>query len=70
MNGEINLWNFGLLFSSISFLLGIIGIVVSRHGTDRSIASGLILQGVLLTFVVGGTYSQQSREMKIGRAHV
>ena len=56
MNGSLSYWNYGLIFASLSVLLGVVGVVSTRRKEKRWLASGLFLQGVLLTFVVGGAY--------------
>ncbi len=66
MNGDLSRWSDGLLFSALSVVLGIVGLVSARRDSERWWASGLMLQGILLTFVVGGAFVRGSTDLKLG----
>lgn len=66
MNGDITQWNSGLLFAALCVLLGTSGLVAARRTDDRWMASGLLMQGILLTFVVGADYFHGSSDLHLG----
>ena len=66
MNGDIGWWRYGLLFSALSVVLGIVGLVSARRASERWLTGGLFLQGVLLTFVIGGAFIQGTSDPKLG----
>ena len=65
MNGANASWNFGLLFASLTVLLGIIGVVSTRQTARRWLASGLFIQGLILVFVVSSVYFHASSGLKL-----
>ena len=66
MNSDLGHWTYGLLFASLMIVLGIIGLVPARRAPDLGLASSLLLQGVLMTFVVGAAHTNISGNSKLG----
>ena len=66
MNGDVGRWNNGLLYAALTVVLGIVGLVAARRFSERFLASGLFLQGVLMTFVVGGSFLKSTTDPKLG----
>ena len=66
MNNDISSWSFGLLFASLCALLGILDIVLARQTEDRLLASGQLLQGVVLIFVVAGAFFHRGSDLYLG----
>ena len=64
-------WSSGLLFSStLCVLLGLIGFISVQQSNDRSLASSLLLQGILLAFVIGAAYFPWASDLRLGAAVV
>lgn len=66
MTGDLTAWNYGLLFAALCVILGVVGVVSSQLNQERWLATGMVLQGVVLTFVVGGTYFRSSVDLHLG----
>ena len=60
------MWNCGLLFATFTVLLGVSAFVTARQSQQRHFACGMILQGILITFVVAATVYDRSIELKLG----
>ena len=65
MNVDIATWNNGLLFAGLCVILGIVGVVSIQHPESRWLASGMFLQGVVLTFTVGAAYFHHAVELQL-----
>ena len=66
MTADPSFWNSGLLFAGLVVLLGMSGFVAARDSHSRSLASGLLSQGILLSFVVASVYFKNSLELQLG----
>ncbi len=66
MNGDSAYWSVRLLFASVCVLLGLTGFVAARSSADRRITFGLLAQGILLVFVVGGAYFHRAADLRLG----
>ncbi len=66
MDGDLSSWSSGLLLAVLCVLLGTIGVVSASRSEERWLASGLLWQGTLLTFVVAGAYFHRSSPLYLG----
>ena len=57
---EIVNWNRGLALAAILISIGVMAVVSARSLRDRSIAIGILTQGVVIAFVVSGAYYGRS----------
>ena len=65
MNEELLTWKLGLLFATLCGLMGLIGLIAFKTSADRSLASGLVMQGVVLIFVVASTHYGNSPRLQL-----
>lgn len=66
MNHDPAYWSTRLIFASMCILLGTIGFVTARSSSDRRMTFGLLAQGILLAFLVGGTYFRYAANLRLG----
>ena len=66
MSGDLSQWTSGLLFAAFCALLGTSGVVSARRIDDWWMASGLFMQGILVSFVVGGSHFHESSDLHLG----
>lgn len=66
MTSEALFWNSGLLFASLSIVLGVIGLVGIEGNESRIRSCGYFLQGVILVFVAGAVYFPGSLDLRLG----
>ena len=66
MNVDLTIWKIGLLFAAFSVLLGMSGLITASNRDERRITGGMILQGILIAFVVGGRYFQGTAAISVG----
>lgn len=59
-------WNCGLLFATFTVLLGVSAFVAARQSLQRHFACGMILQGILISFVIAASVYDRSIELKLG----
>lgn len=60
------IWNCGLLFATFTVLLGLSAFATARRSLQRHFACGMILQGILISFVIAASVYDQSIELKLG----
>lgn len=66
MSVELTSWKIGLLFAAFCVLLGLSGLLDAREDGKRRIPSGIVLQGLLMMFVVGGHYFRGISSVAVG----
>lgn len=60
------IWNCGLLFATFTVVLGVSAFVTARQSLQRHFACGMILQGILISFVIAASVYDRSIELKLG----
>ena len=65
MTGETGRFGYLFLFSGLILILGILGIVSSRHESRPSLSQGLLLQAILLTCIVGVAFRKFPGDLRI-----
>jgi hypothetical protein len=53
-------WNRGLLLSGILIVIGGMAVVSARSWRDRCFAVGVLTQGIVVVFAVGGAFHQRA----------
>ena len=53
-------WNHGLLFAAVLIIMGAMQFVSAATTRDRLIALGVLSQGIVVTFVVSGSFHGRS----------
>lgn len=65
MTDDVLTWNLGLLFATLCGLMGLLGMISFERPEDRSLASGLLLQGAVLIFVVASVHYGNSPRFQL-----
>ena len=66
MNIEHSNWGSHVLFALVCVVLGIVGVILARNGTERWLRQSVLLQAILLTYVVSAAFFQLQSELKLG----